>query len=798
MNSLIQDVRLAGRVLLKHRLVTLVAIVSLALAIAGNTTVFSLVSAFMFRTLPVEPERLVNLFQTITAQANDRTFVSSANFVDWRERSRSFDELAAMRPGRFNLTGGDEPEPVRGVEVTANMFHLLRVEAAIGRTFRPEEEQPGRNEVAVVSYQFWETRFGSDPSLIGQTIELDGTPYRVVGVMPADFAFVMFGTPQVSVPFVTMGELPRASRTLTVWGRLKPDISPDEAKAEMGVIAENLEREYPDANHGFGASLLTLREVNTNNPIGAVMSLLQGALLFVLLIACANLANLLLARGQDRQHEIALRLALGAPRHRIVRQLLTESLAMALCGGAVGCLMAVWGVQLLGAFFGGQAVGFAPTMDGLVLEFTLAITVLAGVLCGLAPAWQASKPNVAEKLREGARGVTIGSRRRLLARGLVAAEVALALVMLSGAGLLIGSFRALQDVNLGFEPDHLLTARVNSPESRSTDDQARADLPRRVRERVEALPGVTAAAVVNWLPGNSPQAFFNIDARHKPDDEQRLNTTVLSVSPGYGPTMGVPLIQGRAFTAADRAESPPVVVINDAIRRQYWPNDDPLGQRITIRDQSREIIGVIGNIRQALFADPQTSETIVYIPQAQAPDPRWMVVVARTDPHPRTLSEAVRAAVQEVDPDATVQVQPMDEALSFGGFPQLVSGLLVGFGVLAIVLAAIGIYGVFAFSVSRRTHEIGVRMAMGARRGNVLVLVMREGLLLAAIGCAVALPGVFLVSRAVSNVFLGLIPVSAGTTLLVGLALFLVGVVASYLPARRAAALDPMLALRYE
>ena len=799
MNSLIQDVRLAVRTLLKHRLVTFVATLSLALAIAGNTTVFSLVSEFMFQgALPFEPERLVNVFQTDRGRANDQTFVSSANFVDWRERSRSFDELAAMRPGRFNLTGGDEPEPANGVEVTASMFHLLGVEVAIGRTFLPEEEQPGRNEVAVVSYRFWENRFGSDPSLVGQTIELDGKPYQVVGVTPADFQFVSFGTPQVSVPFVTVGELPRARRTLTVWGRLKPGISPDEAKAEMAVIAQNLEREYPEANRGYGASLRTLSEVSASNPIGAVMYLLQGALIFVLLIACANLANLLLARGQDRQREIALRVALGAPRHRIVRQLLTESLALALCGGAVGYLLAVWGVQLLGAFFGGQAAGFAPTMDGLVLWFTLAISVLAGVMCGLAPTWQASKPNLMGELQEGARGATIGSRRRLLARGLVVGEVALALVMLGGAGLLIGSFRALQNVDLGFERDHLLTARVNSPESRSTDDRARAALPRRVRERVEALPGVTAAAVVNWLPGNSPRAFFNLDARPSPSDEQRLNTTVLSISPGYLAALGVPLIQGRAFTTEDQPESTPVVLINDAMRRQYWLDENPLGQRITIRDESREIIGVIGNIRQDPFADPQALQTIVYLPQAQAPDPRWMVVVARTGPDPRALSEAVRAAIQEIDPDATVQTQPMDEALTFGGFAQMVSGLLVGFGLLAIILAAIGIYGVIAFSVSRRTHEFGVRMALGAGRGNLLRLVMREGLLLAAIGFSVGLPGVFLVSRAVSSLLFGLTPVSWGTTLFVGLALFVVAAVASYMPARRAAGLDPMLALRYE
>ena len=519
--------------------------------------------------------------------------MSKANFVDWRERSRSFEGLAAQFSGstaNFSLTGGDQPESVRRVEVTANIFHLLGVEAAVGRTFLAAEEQPGRSDVVVLSYQFWQDRFGSDPSLVGQTLEFDRTPYRVVGVMPEEFE-LPGSVAQVLLPLtLTPGDLRRDYRGLTVFGRLKPGISLDEAQAEMTVIAQQLEREYPDANRGYGARVLTLRERFTDNPGGATMYLLQGALFFVLLIACANVANLLLARGHDRQQEIALRVALGAPRHRVVRQLLTESLVLAFCGGALGCLLAVWGVDLLGTFFGGQAAGsFAPTMDGLVLGFTLAISMLAGMMCGLAPAWQASKPNVTAQLRDGARGLTMGARRRLLARGLVAAEVALALVMLSGAGLLIGSFRSLQNVDLGFEPDHLLTARVNSPEARrSTDDHAWVDRPQRLRERVEALPGVTAAAVINWLPGGyAPKALFTIDARQRPHDEQRLNTTVLVVSPGYLPTMGVPLIQGRAFTIADRADAPPVVLINDAMRRLYWRDADPVGQRITIRDASR-------------------------------------------------------------------------------------------------------------------------------------------------------------------------------------------------------------------
>ena len=803
MESLIQDLRLAVRVLLKHRLVTFLATLSLALAIAGNTTVFSLVSAFVFHTWPYEdPERLVVILQTSTYQTIDPTLVSPANFVDWRERSRSFDELAAMRLRRFSLTGGDEPEPVSGVEVTANMFDLLGGEAAVGRTFLPEEDQPGRNEVAVVSYQFWRDRFGSDPSLVGRTISLDRTPYRVVGVMPEDFE-LPGGSAQVFVPLtLTLGELPRDIGSFVVFGRLKPDTSPDEAKAEMAAIAQNLEREYPDANRGYGARVQTLREWSTDNPGAAVMYLLQGALFFVLLIACANLANLLLARGQDRQHEIALRVALGAPRRRIVRQLLTESLALALCGGAAGCLLAVWGVQLLAAFFGGQAgESSAPKMDGLVLGFTLAISGLTGLACGLAPALQASKPSLTEELREGARGVTIGSRRRLLARGLVVVEVAVALVMLSGAGLLIRGFRSMQDVPPGFEVDNLLTVRLVSPAVRSTDGHARADLTQRLRERAEALPGVTAAAVTNWLPPSflTPKALFTIDARQRPNDEQRLNTTVLSVSPGYLRTMGVPLMQGRVFTLADRADSLPVVLISDSMRRLYWQDENPVGQRITIRGQSRQIVGVIGNIRHDMLLDAQ-AQPVVYLPEAQAPDARSVILVVRTRPDPHTLIAAVRAAVREVDPDATtVQARTMNEVLTERlVFPQLVSGLLVGFGLLAMILAAIGIYGVIAFSVSRRTHEIGVRMAMGARRGDVLALVIREGLLLTAIGFGVGLPGMFLVSRAISSTFLGLSPVASGTTLLVGLALFVVAVAASYIPARRAASLDPMLALRYE
>ena len=789
--------------LLKHRLVTFLATLSLALAIAGNTTVFSLVSAFVFHTWPYEdPERLVVILQTSTYQTIDPTLVSPANFVDWRERSRSFDELAAMQLRRFSLTGGDEPEPVSGVEVTANMFDLLGGEAAVGRTFLPEEDQPGRNEVAVVSYQFWRDRFGSDPSLVGRTISLDRTPYRVVGVMPEDFE-LPGGSAQVFVPLtLTLGELPRDIGSLVVFGRLKPDTSPDEAKAEIAAIAQNLEREYPDANRGYGARVQTLREWSTDNPGAAVMYLLQGALFFVLLIACANLANLLLARGQDRQHEIALRVALGAPRRRIVRQLLTESLALALCGGAAGCLLAVWGVQLLAAFFGGQAgESSAPKMDGLVLGFTLAISGLTGLACGLAPALQASKPSLTGELREGARGVTIGSRRRLLARGLVVAEVGVALVMLSGAGLLIRGFRSIQDVDPGFEGDNLLTVRLVSPEVRSTDGQARADLTQRLRERVEALPGVIAAAATNVLPLSflTPKALFTIDARQRPNDEQRLNTTVLSVSPGYLRTMGVPLMRGRAFTFGDRADSLLVALIGDGARRLYWPDENPVGQRITVRGQSREIVGVIGNIQHDMLLEPQ-DQPVVYLPEAQAPDARSVILVVHTRPDPHTLIAAVRAAVREVDPDATtVQARTMNEVLTERlVFPRLVSGLLVGFGLLAMILAAIGIYGVIAFSVSRRTHEIGVRMAMGARRRDVLALVIREGLLLTAIGFGVGLPGMFLVSRAISSTFLGLSPVASGTTLLVGLALFVVAVAASYIPARRAASLDPMLALRYE
>ena len=797
MERLIQDLRVAGRMFAKHRLVTSAAVLSLALAVAGNTTVFSLVSALVLQQSPfVEPERLVRLFQTYPT--NEDTFVSTGNFVDWRARSQSFEGLSAIRAARFNLTSGDQPEPVFALEATANIFRLLSgAEAALGRTFLPEEERVGHHQVAVVSHPFWQNRRAADPSLVGDTLELDGTSYRVVGVMPADYEFAGF-TPEVFVPLVTTGELQREVRTLTVWARLKSGVSPKEGQAELEVIAETLEREYPEANEGYGARLRTVSEVD--NRAGALLYLLQGALLFVLLIACANLANLLLLRGQDRQHEIAIRLALGAPQQRIIRQLLTEGLALALCGGAVGCVLAVWGVQFLGVFtvVPGQD---PPQVHSLVLGFSLAISVFAGVICGLAPAVQASKPNVTGELREGSRGVTMGSRRHLLARGAVVAEVALALAMLSGAGLLIGSFRALQEVDLGLERDHLLTAQVNSPESRSIDDDARAALPQRMQDRVEAVPGVTAAAVTSRLPAglSTPRVLFTIDGRQGPDDDYRLTTTVMSVSPGYLPTLGVPLMQGRSFSVADSMDAPRVVLINDALRRLHWPADSPLGARMTIRGESREIVGVTGNVRQDLQAPPTVLESIVYLPQAHVPDPRWLFVVARTGPDPGTLREAVQAAVREVDPNATVFTQTMDEALTrFFGFvsPRLESGLLVGFGLLAVFLAAIGMYGVIAFSVSRRTQEIGVRMAMGAHRGHVLVLVMREGLALVAIGFALGLPGVFLVSRAVSSTVFGLTPVSLGTTVLVGVGLFVVAVLASYLPARRAADLDPMRALQ--
>jgi putative ABC transport system permease protein len=804
MDNLIQDIRLSLRSLLKNRLVSILAVGSLALAISGNTTVFSLVNAILLRPLPYEdPDRLVFIWQTNQENPSfDLSPVSPANFVDWREASRSFTDIAALRTEPSSLTGGDRPEAVVGTAVTTSAFRILGAKPMLGRDFRPEEEEPGADKVVILSHRFWQTRFAGDPTLVGQTIELVGEPYQVIGVMPEDFE-LLDPRLQFWIPLALNGALPRDSRNLLVMARVRPEATAQDADQEISVIAKRLETEYPDENRGYGARVLTMREQLAYGGNREIMVLLQGALVFVLLIAAANVANLMLSRGQDRQREIAVRSALGAPRRRIVGQLFTESLLLAFSAGALGVALGYVGIRLMVGAFGEQLPRlFMPSLDSAVLVFTVGISIVAGLAFGLVPSLQASRPNLTETLHEGGgRGSSIGSRRRLLSKALVVAEVALALVMLSGAGMLIRSFQEFQKPDPGIKVDNLLVLQLGIPTAGYESDESVADFTRMYLEKLSGLPGVKAASMANHLPRTPipPKSSFSVDGREQPDGVA-LSATTLTVSSGYLRTFQIPLLQGRRFREADRFDAPPVVMVNQALAAIHWPEKNPLGERITLQGVSREITAVVGNVREDMLLDSQAgAEPILYIPQAQVPS-RALAVFLSTTPPPRTLIGPARDALLEVDRKITAsQIQTYEELLDqmFVGM-RVIGTLLTSFGALALILAAVGIYGVLAFSVSRRTHEIGIRMAMGAHSSDVLKLVTREGLVLVAIGFAIGLPGILLVSAGVSQAMSGLVTVAPSTSIAVGVVLLLVSLIACYVPARRAAGLHPLIALRYE
>ncbi len=811
MDNVLQSLRFAVRTLVKNRLLSLLAVLSLAIAIAGNATVFSLVSAMLLRPLPYEnPETLLLLWQTDRENAAfDLTPASAANYADWKRETQSFVQMAAMRPEPLSLTGGDRPEAVTAAAVGGDFFPILNATARLGRTFTAREvERDAR--VVLLTHSFWLNRFGADPALVESTIELGGEAYEVIGVLPEEFEFL---DPRIQawVPLHLTGvELSRSQRELIVVARLSPLTSLEEAREELNVLALRLEQQYPDANRGFGARALTMREQTEYGGNKQMLMLLQGGLVFVLLIACVNLANLLLAQGQDRQQEIALRAALGASRAQIVGQLFVESLLLTAIGGVVGIALAFGGVRALSAAFAGQmSRAFTPEMDGGVLAFTLAITVLAGLAFGLAPALQASRAHAAGALRERGRSAVIGvqggargGRRRLLSKTLVVAEVALALVMLSGAGLVIRSFQDMRDKEPGFSVANLLTFQLSLPTSRYRDDADVSEFYRKLSDQLTSVPGVRGAAVTSHQPSTlfSAKTPYTLDGSSLATVDEQKTASFIIVSSTYFDTLGVPTLVGRTFTVADREDGAPVTLVNEALARRLWPDRSPVGERLIVQGESREVIGVVGNVIEDVFLSQTAgAEPIVYLPQAQAAQ-RTVFVLARTATEPNALSATVRDAVSALDPKLSVtQIQTMEEVIDqffLGG--RVISVLLVGFGGLALALAAIGIYGVIAFSVSRRTHEIGVRMAMGARRHDVLRLVLREGVWLATLGFIIGIPGVFLVARSIQSIFVGFAAVSAGNAVIVGLVLFATAVLASYLPARRAASVAPVTALRHE
>jgi len=803
MQTLWQDLRYGFRMLIKNPGFMAVAVIALALGIGANTAIFSVVNAVLLRPLPYrQPEQLVMVWEDYRGRGGpEREWLSPADLQDWREQNQIFEHIAAMNNWGPTLTGQAEPEMLVGAAVSHNMFAALGIEPSLGRSFRPEEDKAGAERVVVLSHSLWQRRFGSDTGIVGKALTLSGDSYTVVGVMPASFKFPVIANVELWRT-LQPGLNPNCQRgcvTLRAIARLKPEVTLERARTEMNAIARRIEEQFPDTNKGVGATLIPLHEQLVGN-IRQAMLVLLGAVAFVLLIACANVANLMLARSAAREKEMAVRAALGAGRGRIVRQLLTESLLLALVGGTLGLVLAYWMVDLL--------VRFSPqgaprvdeiAIDGRVLGFTLGIALLTGVVFGLAPALQVSRTDLNHSLKEGGRDAQSGARGGRLRGALVVAEMALALMLLVGAGLMIKSFVMLQRVDAGFNPDHVLTLNIALPRINYPDRPQIVAFYTQLLDRIKALPGVQSAGLTSSLPltGNNTDVNFLVEGRPQPPSNQQPAAWYSQVSPDYFRAMGMRLVKGRVFTEQDNEQAPRVVIISETLARRYFPGEDPLGKRIGSPNNWREIVGVMTDVKHfGLETDARPS---MFLADRQSPA-RFMAVVVRTAGEPLQIASAVRGAVWAGDKNlAVANVTPMTQLVSASiAQPRFILLLLGVFAGVALTLAAVGIYGVMSYSVTQRTREIGVRMALGARPRDVMRLVVGQGLLLTAAGVGIGLGGAVALTRLMNTLLFGVKPTDPVTFAVITLLLTSVALLACYLPARRAMKVDPMIALRYE
>ncbi len=816
MQTLWQDLRYGARMLLKKPGFTLIAVVTLALGIGANTAIFSVVNAVLLRPLPyAEPERLVALWESNSRRPEIRGSIAYPNFFDWRAQSKSFERMASYYTNNMALTGIATPVNLRGAVVSPELFATLGVKPQLGRWFVAEEETPGIR-AAIINHSLWQRRFGGDRDIVGRALTLDGKQFNVVGVMPAGFQFPIEAEPvEVWVTSSIDGEKTdpkepaqneqRGAHFLEVVGRLKPNLTLEQAQAEMNVIGANLEKQYPDSNTGHGVKLISYHN-DLVHDYSEALWLILGAVGCVLLIACANVANLLLARATARYKEIAVRAALGANRWRVIRQLLTESLSLSLGGGLLGLLLAWWGTAALIKLIPEDLPRLAEiNIDRWVFGFTLLISVVTGLVFGLAPALQASKVELTEVMKEGSRGAGAGGVRGRLRSALVVAEIAIALVVLIGAGLLLQTFRRLQQVDLGFDTHNILTASVELPDARYPKPEQAVAFYQNLLDRVKTLPGVEAvsAIVPQPLSGSVMRISFDIEGRNIPKGE-RPGSHFRSISLDYFKVMNIPLLAGRAFTERDDARSPGVLIVNEAFVKRHFPNENPIGKHvkpgIALEGEPvwREIVGVVKDVKhsQSLSHD---YEPEYYMPHAQMPI-NSMSLVVRTTNDPRGLASAIQREVQSLDRDIPVyRIRTLEQYLGVAvAQPKFNALLLALFAGLALLLTAIGQYGVMAYSVIQRTPEIGIRIALGAQTGDVLRMVLRQGLKLTALGLAIGLAAAYALTRYMQSLLFGVKPTDPLTFAGVALSLIVVAIVACWIPARRAVKVDPMIALRSE
>ncbi|HVG21138.1 MAG TPA: ABC transporter permease [Blastocatellia bacterium] len=804
METLIRDLRYGMRMLVKNPAFTVIAVVTLALGIGANAALFSVVNGVLLKSLPFkDPDRLMFVWETNARLAVPTLAASKLNYRDWKEQNHAFDLMAARQPLTVNLTSGDKPEKIQGERISAEYFQVLGIDPIAGRAFTAEEDRPGGERVILLSYGLWQRRFGGDPKIIGQTIMMNGQSATVTGIMPNDYRpNVEFWVPLA----INFNNSDRSLHEIQVIGRLAPGVTQEQAQSEMSNIAQGLAEQYPDLNTGWGIVLVPVHQMVVQN-IRPALLILFGAVVVVLLIACTNVANLLLARAASREREIAIRIALGASRFRLVRQVLTESVLIALIGGALGVLIALWGTDFL--------IGLNPQgipraqeigVDSRVLGFSLLVSIASGLVFGIVPALQASRPNLNETLKESGKSSAGNLRGRRVRAVLVVTEVALALMLLVGAGLLIKSFSKLQEIDAGFNREKLLTLQLFLPPAQYPKEEDQVAFYQESLRRLSSLPGVTSAATITQAPlaGGGALYIFSVEGQPLPSPSDAPVSSYRVVSPDYFQTLGIPLVRGRTFTEGDNLTAQSVIIVNQNMADAMWPGEDPVGRRMTVgvplpgeTPQYTTVVGVVGNVKHTTLSGETGMQ--MYQPAFQAPA-RNLTFVLRTAVEPMSIVESTRSAIAALDPTLPISnVKTMERIIYDSVAPFRFNLYLLGlFAIVAMILTAIGVYGVMSYSVTQRTQEIGIRMALGAQPGEVRALILKQGLVLSSVGLGIGLAGCVVVTRFMSSLLYGVSATDPITFAVVALFLAGVALAACYVPARKATRVEPIIALRYE